>query len=171
MREIILTQGKVALVDEEDFERVNQYAWHTFVDTKNGRNYAIRRMPISDKNPKKVQNMHRFILGITDPKVQVDHIGSGIESGLDNRRSNLRIATCAENQRNRGKQKNNTSGFKGVHWNKSHGQYHARTIHNGKEISGGYFDDPREAAAKYNELAKKYHGEFAFFNDLTEREE
>jgi hypothetical protein len=83
----------------------------------------------------------------------------------------LRIATGAENQRNRGKQKNNTSGYKGVHWNKSHGQYHARTIHNGKEISGGYFDSPREAAAKYNELAKIYHGEFAFLNNLKEREE
>ena len=102
MREIPLTQGKTALVDDEDYEGLSQFRWFAH---KNGKTfYAARSM-----NPGIVK-MHRFILGVVDPKIEVDHEDC---NGLNNQRSNLRRATHGENQHNRGLYRNNPSGYKG----------------------------------------------------------
>jgi hypothetical protein len=117
MKEIQLTQGKVAFVDDSDFELVNQFKWHAYREL--GRRwYAQRNVRLSDGRT--TQSMHRFIMGLEhgDPR-QVDHRDRF--HTLDNRRSNLRV-TVTQNQQNVGKRKDNTSGFKGVYWHETGGQ-------------------------------------------------
>src|SRR5260221_4970142 len=82
MKEVPLTQGKAALVDDEDYERVNQFKWY-LVEAKYLR-YA-NRSPYN-KGKQSTLRMHRFILGLTDSKQHVDHING---NGLDNRKCNL----------------------------------------------------------------------------------
>jgi hypothetical protein len=106
MKFIQLTQGKQAIVDDEDFELLSQFKWYAM---KSGHNvYAAR-----GGGKRRMELLHRLILGVTDSKIEVDHING---DGLDNRRSNLRVATHADNQHNPGTPTNNTSGYKGVHW-------------------------------------------------------
>ena len=93
--------------------------------------------------------------------MHVDHING---NPLDNRKSNLRICTNAENQRNRGVNKNNTSGYKGVCWAKQNKKWKARIKHNGKLIHLGYYKDKEEAARAYDKKAKELHGEYAYLN-------
>jgi hypothetical protein len=92
------------------------------------------------------------------PKNQIDHI-NGIKD--DNRISNLRLATNAENNRNKKITKSNTSGYKGVHWNKRKNKWDARIGLNKKRIRIGRFDCPKKAHEAYCEAAEKLHGEFS----------
>lgn len=94
------------------------------------------------------------------PNVPLDH-KDGNKS--NNKLSNLRLASVTCNNRNRGKQSNNTSGYKGVSFHKSTGKYHAKIMCNKKQISLGYFDDPAKASLAYQQAAKRYHNEFARF--------
>jgi len=82
--------------------------------------------------------MHRFIMGVTDSKIQVDH--KDRNATLDNREENLRIATHAQNQRNVGPNVRNRSGFKGVSWDKAAGKWRTRIQFNGKQIHLGLFN-------------------------------
>lgn len=131
-KEIPLTQGKVALVDDEDYERLNQFKWFA---SKNGKTYyAIRKSKIL---------MHRTI--ITPPSgFEIDHING---NGLDNRRENLRIVSHRENCQNKHIEK--TSKFPGVTWNKQHKKWHAHVRILGKNRYLGSFDDEVEAAKAY----------------------
>ena len=156
MRKIKLTQGKIALVDDEDYERVNQYKWYA-----SSYPYAQR------KKDKSTQSMHRFILELSDPKISVDHIN---HNGLDNRRENMRICSQSENLRNRNKSENLSSKYKGVYFSR-HAQKFKAQIQwkkNKKHISKylGYFDSEESAAIAYNVAAKKYFGEFAKLNEI-----
>lgn len=87
----------------------------------------------------------------------IDHI-NGVK--IDNRISNLREASVAENNRNRGIQSNNTSGYKGVSYHKATGKYHAKIQSHGKPRSLGYFDTPEDAYSAYVNSARQLHGEF-----------
>jgi hypothetical protein len=87
----------------------------------------------------------------------VDHING---NKLDNRRSNLRICTQAENQRNRGKQRNNVSGHKGVTWYARTSKWRVSIVLNKKHIHLGYFNLVSEAQKAYENAATEYHGEF-----------
>lgn len=91
-------------------------------------------------------------------KEQVDHIN---HNGLDNRRSNLRLATQNQNQHNSTAYKNNTSGYKGVTWHKQHRKWYAQIVVNNKHIYLGLFTDPKDAHAAYCEAAKKHFGNYA----------
>ncbi len=159
MRKIKLTQGKYALVDDEDFERLSQYKWNAWRNKykHNITFYAIHTIFRKGKNPSAIR-MHRMILGVTDPKIQVDHRNC---NGLNNQKKNLRICTDQQNKQNRGKQRNNTSGYKGVFFNKRFKKWTAIIGVDGKLKHLGYFKSPKQASIAYKKAQKIYHGEFA----------
>lgn len=95
------------------------------------------------------------------PDRQVDHING---NRGDNRISNLRLATCSENLCNRVRQKNNTSGLKGVSWIGQYQKWQATIRFGGRNKFLGRFDTKEEAANAYNEAALKHHGEFAMLD-------
>lgn len=156
-REIPLTRGKVAIVDAVDYEWLSRFKWHAHLGR--GSWSAYRCTQLAD-GKRFVVLMHREIMGLKykDGKT-VDHINPALT--LDNRRANLRIATASQQVYNRRKQKNNSSGFKGVH-EKRPGFFEARIQVNGKTI---YLGSSRVSAEKAFELyaaaAPIYHGEFA----------
>lgn len=154
-KELPLTQGKVALVDDEDYERLKHFKWSVL--RKPDRYYARRNI----KRPQRGGiYLHREIMN-APPGMQVDHING---DGLDCRRANMRLATNAENGQNRIKRVHNTSGFKGVRLDKRRKKWSARIWVNNKEIHLGMFEIIEEAARAYDEAARKYHGEFARTN-------
>lgn len=157
MREIKLTQGKVALVDDCDFEELNKFKWHAYQCGKNF--YAGRGIWVDGKTYS--IKMHRQILGLTTSKIHCDHING---NGLDNRRCNLRKCTHAENQRNVGINRLNKTGFKGVSWHSRDKRFEAKIRIEGVKKHIGYFVSVSDAARAYDEAAKKYHGEFAKLN-------
>lgn len=139
------------LVDPEDFEKYVK--GYSFSLNKGYVMYSCR----TDGLNKKL--LHRIIMGEPESML-IDHIN---RNPLDNRRSNLRICTHQQNQCNRGKQSNNTSGFKGVCWHKGNQKWVAEIRINGKCKHLGYFDDPEEAHQTYIRTAQKLHGDFANF--------
>jgi hypothetical protein len=150
MREIPLTQGRFAIVDDEDYERVMAVGpWWLF-----SHRYAACRID------GEIITMHRFLLGLSKGDAQqVDHING---NKLDNRRCNLRLCTNAENQRNRGPNRNNKTGYKGVSFNKFAGKYQAEIMVNRHPIYLGVFNTVEEAAHAYGIAARFYFGEFAW---------
>lgn len=159
MKRIPLSQGKFALVDNEDYERVMAVGkWHY---TTLG--YAQIRV-IKNKKKEDIL-MHRFIMGLKPgDKLIVDH---RFGDGLDNRKENLRVCTHAQNISNRVKMnKNNTSGFRGVTFDKQKGKWQAKICFNRKHMFCGYAETPEAAALKYNDFATKYFGEFAVLNNV-----
>jgi hypothetical protein len=158
-KEIILTQGKVAIVDDDDFEYLNQFNWQA---TKNGNTfYARRNFTVSNNKQNKIY-MHRLILK-PEKNMVIDHLNG---DGLDNRKCNLRICTHGENMRNSKIPINNKSGYKGVSLDKNINKFRCRLYVNGQNIHIGYFIDPFDAARAYNAAALKYHGEFAHLNKI-----
>ena len=147
---IHLTQGKLAIVDDEDYEYLNQWKWRI-----SSSGYARRN---SKSNNKLIEiRLHRVITNCPEDK-QVDHING---NRLDNRKENLRICTHKQNSYNKSKKRTNKSGYKGVYWCTTSKKWRSRIACDGKEIHLGYFDDIKEAAIHYNNAALKYHGEFA----------
>lgn len=149
MREIVLSQGKVALVDAEDYERISQFKWNF-----NGR-YAKRTVLVDGKYITIM--LHNFIMNTPEGMV-VDHIDG---NRLDNRKTNLRICTRLENSWNQ-KPRNNVSGYKGVSFYKPRNKWRARI---GQDYIG-LFDTKEEAAKAYNLKAKRLYGEFANLNEI-----
>ena len=160
MKEIQLTQGKVALVDDDDFEYLNQWKWQAN-QKQNKRFYAWRGKKIDGKY--KMIYLHRFILKLTDKKIFVDHANMDT---LDNRKINLRICNRSQNAVNTDKNKINLLGFKGISFDKRSNKYYSSICINKKRIHLGTFIDPKDAARAYNQAAQKYHGEFAQLNIL-----
>ncbi len=156
-REIQLTQGKVALVDDADYEWLNQYGW--CASWSGRRWYAVHR------EGRRSILMHRLILGLSNPSIQGDH-KSG--NGLDNRRENLRPATNAQNQANRIKYRG-SSMFKGVAWNKRQHDWECYIKKDGKRTFLGRFKDEIKAALAYNEAAGELFGEYALLNRVSEQ--
>jgi hypothetical protein len=153
-RYIPLTHNLNAIVDVEDFERVSQHNWHALWN-KTSHSYYARR------SAKPSILMQRFILGYVGPK-DIDHEN---RNSLDNRRKNLRICTRSQNGHNSGNYSHNTTGLKGVHWNKLEHRWKSQIRVNGKHIYlGGGFISAEEAAKAYDEAARKYYGEFAVVN-------
>lgn len=150
-RIIFLSQGQFALVDESDFDKIKGFSWHPSWQPR-ARGYYVMA-----KIEKKTIYMHRVIMEPPEG-MTVDHIN---HNPLDNRRCNLRLATRSQNQMNHRVQRNNTSGFKGVHLFKRTGKYRAYIMVMGKEKHLGYFVTAEEAHAAYCAAAAELHGEFA----------
>ena len=151
MKEIKLTQNKVALVDNADFARLNVFKWCF------DKGYATRG--IRKPNGKNMHwRMHWEILGKPSKGFEIDHRDM---NRLNNQKSNLRIATTSQNRSNRGKTKNNTSGFKGVSWHKRDKKWQANIQVARKLTSLGHFSTAEKAYKAYCQACVKYHGEFA----------
>jgi hypothetical protein len=160
VKEIPLTQGRVALVDEEDLGALALLSWSFFTSAhyKDGFGYAV--------HGRRGGNifMHRVLLS-AGPGQTVDHING---DGLDNRRCNLRLATRAQQRQNLAVPANNVCAFKGVRAT-GHGTYRARiSVPNGKRIHLGCFKTAEEAALAYNQAARLHFGAFARLNQLQE---
>lgn len=154
MKEIQLTQDKMAIVDDEDFEWLSKYKWHY-----QNKGYAERNRSIHLGKHKTIL-MHREILQVPDG-MESDHING---NRLDNRRANLRICTRGENGKNLRKHVDNTSGFKGVSWHKRAKKWIAQITINYKYVYLGLFDDKQVAACAYDKATCKLHREFACTN-------
>ena len=140
-KEIQLTQGKVAIVDDDDFERLSTRKW-----------YAAKNHGTFYAQSGKCVMMHRIIMNAPQER-EVDHID---RNGLNNQKNNLRLCTAAENRKNR----SSTSrfGYKGVWFNGC-----SFTARCGYKYLGS-FDTAEQAASAYDEIARKNYGEFAYQN-------
>lgn len=155
MKEIPLTQGQVALVDDEDFEAMSKFKW--FADKRRRTYYAARNLRVAEGRGKRTVHMHAELLRVDG---YVDHKDG---NGLNNQRYNLRPATTGQNVINSAKRRTaRTSSFKGVYLHKSTGKWMARLA--GKFI--GYFDSEIDAAKAYNAAALAKYGEFAKVNPV-----
>lgn len=153
MKEISLTQGRVALVDAEDFDFLNQWRWCTFPHGLTA--YAMRSL-ILEGNKKKTIFMHRLLLDIP-PGMETDHRDG---DGLNNTRANLRACTRSQNQANGRKRKGTTSKYKGVTWCKDRDKWRAQVKQGDKVFYLGHFGNEVDAAQAYNKAASEQFGEF-----------
>lgn len=157
MRLIVLTQGQFAAVDDADFDWLNRWKWQAQYDPTMKAYYAHRTDRTGGRKRRVL--MHRAILGLTHGDgLQGDHANLNT---LDNRRSNLRIATPAQNAKNHRRQLNNASGYRGVSWCKAAGMWMARCSVDGDRKYLGVFESKETAYAAYVQAATQYHGEFA----------
>jgi hypothetical protein len=168
MKEIQLTQGYVALVDDEDYERAAQYKWCASVQyKKDGSILNVYANHVHTENGSRhTWLLHRFILGIKDSAVHIDH--SPDHSGLNCVRGNLRHATRAENQHNQRLNIRNTSGVKGVSWNKRNNKWLAYIKVEGSNRYLGSFSSIEDAKKAYDTAALHYFGQFACTNEMME---
>lgn len=156
MKEITLSRGMVAIVDDADFDWLNQWKWYA---RPNGKTvYAVREVDAGDKKQRLV-HMHREIANTPEGMI-TDHAD---RNGLHNWRGNLRIVDDARNARNKGVASNNRSGYKGVRYH-SGGYWQARITVGRKSSHIGLFRSAENAAIAYNIAALEHHGEFACLN-------
>lgn len=156
--EIPLTQGQVAIVCDCHAHLVQGYKWNAKFSPHTKSFYAYRgtnKGKVSKSIP-----MHRVINNTPDG-YDTDHEN---HNTLDNRCSNLRTATRFDNQRNRGKNHNNTSGYKGVVWREKRHHWRSMVSVNGKQLDVGTSKTAEEAARKCDIASLKYHGDFAILN-------
>jgi len=163
MKEIKLTQGQIALVDDEDYSVLNSKKWFARKrKTKYGQDYYAG-ININTVKGQRALNMHRYILSIFDSKIQIDHIDN---NGLNNQKSNLRVATNKQNCCNKKVSGIGTSKYKGVTVRKRDGKYVASIKVNYRNKHIGIYIHEVDAAIAYNEAAIKYFGEFAKLNNI-----
>ena len=140
----------IVLIDDEDFEKLSLYKWHI---SKRKSNIFYPTTIIN----RKIMFMHKMLMGESD--LFIDHINN---NGLDNRKSNLRFCTHAENMRNRKLNINSTTGYKGV-WSRKNG-FSASIRFNNVRLWLGTFSTAKDAALAYDNKAKELHGNFARLN-------
>ena len=172
MKKIPLTQGKFAIVDDEDYNLVSKYPWSLDSPKHAHTSYAICTMYTGRINNKSIMcrmKLHQLIM--RPPKdIHIDHIN---RNGLDCRRSNMRYCTHSENCMNRRphytdsrtKTKRPTSSYKGVSKLKS-GRWQARIYFENKIYSLGAFENEKEAALAYNKKAIEIYGKYAYLNEI-----
>jgi len=164
MKEIQLSncgknKGKyVALVDNEDYERVNQFKWHILKGKYTF--YAARSVKINDK--KTTQTLHKFILNTEQNSGKVtDHID---HNGLNNQKYNICSCLYSQNNINKIPKIKSKSIYKGIYYHKINKKFIARLNFNGKCVFHKSFKTEIEAAKSYDIVAKKYYGDFAYLN-------
>jgi len=158
-RRMPLSQGKYAIVDPEDYEKLKKYKWYArkSVSTFYAVCYISRPKCLGRRN----FYMHQLVINVP-AGMDCDHIN---HKGWDNRKANLRAVTHCQNLWNRRKsEKASLSKYIGVDWSRSAKRWRSRISVNGKRINLGYFNSEIEAAKAYDKAAKKYHKEFAVLN-------
>ena len=150
-----LTQHKWAIVDGVDYDKIKMYRWGACRD---GKVFYARAGIKNNDGGYTNKSMHRLLMNARG--LQIDHRNG---NGLDNRKCNIRKATDNQNKRNRTKQNNNTSGFKGVSFCKRRKKWVANIKVNNRNISLGRFITPEAAALAYKAATIKYHKDFARF--------
>lgn len=156
MKKIQLTQGQVALIDDVDYEYLSQWKWYASWEHNGFR--AIRKLPWVN-NKRKTLRMHTAVA--ERMKIDSKKIDHRDQNPLNNQRSNLRSATASQNGHNRGPNKNNTTGVKGISFDKRSGRYQAQIQVEGKKYWLGYFNTLEEAAIVIQKKREELVGEFA----------
>lgn len=160
MKEIQLTQGKKALVDDQDYEALMSSGYTWYAMKREHTYYAYGYNKESKEN--RYALMHRLIM--CPPKnLTVDHVD---KNGLNNTRANLRIASMSQQTQNTRLCKDSSTGYKGTSFVKKKGKYRAYITVKGHFKSLGYYEHSMDAAKAYNEAAKKYFGEYACPNQI-----
>lgn len=159
-KELQLTRGYVAIVDDEDFHRVSKFKWYPRIKKNRKTIYVMRNSVPRSGNPVFLHNEIRpAVAGFL-----VDHRNG---NGLDNRKENLRYATSQQSAWNRSKYKSGTkSKFKGVSKPPGCVRWRARISKGGKMEDIGFFDSELEAAKAFDAAARALHGDFARLNLL-----
>lgn len=146
-----------AIIDEEDFDKVKDYRWRAIFSRRAGRYYAGAAKSIL---------MHRLILNAPNG-MMVDHIKAYPNAelnGLDNRKSNLRLANASQNAAHSVKRITSRSPYKGIWFIKETSRWRSSIRVNYKRIYLGCFAKAKEAAMAYDRAAIKHFGEFALIN-------
>lgn len=144
MKEITLAGGQKCAVDDSDYERLSAFGWYR---TSHG--YAARGGGFY---------MHHEIMGKQPPGIEIDHRDG---NGLNNQRDNLRICTKGQNRMNCAIMRNNTTGVKGVYWEKQQSKYRARITIKRKTVHLGLFDSLRDAQLARIAASERIFGEFS----------
>lgn len=153
MKEIKLSQGKVTLVDDEDYVYLVQFNWSA---SKPGGSKYYRAVRM---NKNKLEFMHRVIMNTPDG-LFVDHID---HDSLNNQKYNLRNCTKSENNQN----KSSNKKYQGIYWDKANSKYKAQIMINYRQISLGRYSTAEEAALAYNKAAIEYYGSGAKINIVS----
>jgi hypothetical protein len=159
-KQITLTNGATAVVDDEDYGLVSKYKWAS------QRGYA--KTIVYEKRKGKSLFMHRLVMGNPPSNLDIDHIN---HDKIDNRKCNLRVCNRTLHHANRTKLKSFkgkkcTSKYKGVSYRKDHKKWEARITYKLQRIHIGYYDTEEQAAIAYNGRAKELYGEFAHLNQI-----
>ena len=167
MKTIPLTKGYVAIVDDEDFERLSKWNW--IADERilaGGRKKVYAYRHGYGRNGGK-HYMHRDILGVDGKgdsrSCPVDHINN---DGLDNQRCNLRICTIGENIHRQNIPRGRTSKYRGISPVKNKGTWQVVLRYRGIQMKMGEYADPKNAAACYDAVAQFLYGEYAVINGV-----
>lgn len=150
--------GKICLIDSENLDLISSYNWYLHPRT----GYVRGRPKGKGAAKSKFMAMHRLIMGLSfDDDLEIDHING---DRLDSRKQNLRICTHKNNLKNRRSDKNSSSKYLGVCWNKSKSKWQAGIGYDGKSKTLGLFEKEIDEAKAYDEAARIYHKEFANLN-------
>ena len=143
-------KGEPFWFDKEDVDLVKQYCWYY---SSNGY--------VTNKNKDEVIFLHRLVMGVTNPRIEVDHKNHPPrnEHKVDNRKSNLELVTHSQNQMNLSLRNNSKSGVTGVFWLENRNKWWAYIGVNGKRIGLGYFSDKEDAIKARKEAEVKYFGD------------
>lgn len=159
MKKIKLTQGKIALADDEDYEKLNRYKWCAI---KGRYTFYAQRSCISKGKANTIKMVHSILP--PPPGMEIDHKDG---NGCNNQRDNIRICNRSQNQAN----SSSYIGFsrhKGIHWCPKDKKWMSRIQVDGQRVYLGYFSSEKEAALVYNAAALKYFGEFARLNTINQ---
>lgn len=166
-KQLRLTKGYVATVDADDFESVSRTKWCALViyrkDGSVWNVYGQRRIRRADGKAG-IQLLHRFIMEVDDPNIRIDHVN---HDGLNCQRHNLRVCTQSQNLANSLKRRDNTSGIKGVYWNKQRSKWVAQIGINGVKKGLGYFPTKEAAGQAYAQAAQSAFGSFSLVGEAA----
>ncbi len=153
---ILLSTKEIAYFDAKFIDSIYPYkSW-----TASGRRDAKARYATHGVHKEKSIKLHQLIKTCSREYI-IDHING---NGLDNREENLRVCTIHQNNMNRPPNKNSSSKYKGVSWNKASKKWCSRIKLNGKDFTFGFFNDEIEAAIEYDKRVKEFHGDFSWYN-------